>query len=114
MNYNNYERNIVERHSLAMVGWPSDLLPIRNPSLLGGREQVHSLLNALVNKTCHWTVLTEEQLTARVEQNHARQAAGELVYKPRKKRVMQASKKLKSAPVVEDDNETELSEMDTD
>ncbi|KAG2752738.1 hypothetical protein P692DRAFT_20723451, partial [Suillus brevipes Sb2] len=59
MNYNNYEHSIVERYGVELVGWPSDLLPICNPSTIGGRE---------------------------ISSNKTRQANGECVYKPRKKR----------------------------
>ncbi|KAG1802337.1 hypothetical protein EV424DRAFT_1545265 [Suillus variegatus] len=62
MNYANYERSIVKRYGVTLQGWPSALLPVRNPSCIGGREQVQALLNALDNKTCTWTTLTEDEL----------------------------------------------------
>ncbi|KAG2133975.1 hypothetical protein BD769DRAFT_1353658, partial [Suillus cothurnatus] len=36
MNYANYERSIVERYGVTLQGWPSALLPVRNPSRIGG------------------------------------------------------------------------------
>ncbi|KAG1761241.1 hypothetical protein EDD22DRAFT_740428, partial [Suillus occidentalis] len=53
MNYTNYECAIVEHHSVALEGWPSNLLPIQNPSCIGGCQQVQFLLNALIEGTCH-------------------------------------------------------------
>jgi len=92
MNYNNYERNIVERYGVALVGWPDNLLPVRNPSSVGGREVLQPLLDALLTQTCHWIRLTEVQLAKRIEDNGVRQAKGEAVYKPRKKRQVAAIK----------------------
>jgi len=85
MNYENYERDIVERHGVALVGWPDNILPVRNPSRVGGREVLQPLLGALVTKTCHWIKLTDDQLKKRIEDNHTRQSNGEAVYKPRRK-----------------------------
>jgi len=39
MNYDNYERCIVERHGFALVGWLDNLLLVRNPSRIGGVSQ---------------------------------------------------------------------------
>ncbi|KAG2121550.1 hypothetical protein BD769DRAFT_1361244, partial [Suillus cothurnatus] len=36
MNYTNYKHSIVERYSVTLQGWPSALLPVRNPSCIGG------------------------------------------------------------------------------
>ncbi|KAG1729224.1 uncharacterized protein EDB91DRAFT_1253143 [Suillus paluster] len=85
MNYNNYECSIVEHYGITLVGWPLDLLPIHNPSAIGGCEQVQCPLNALKTHMCHWEQLSEEQLVARIASNQACQAKGECVYKPRKK-----------------------------
>ncbi|KAG1724127.1 hypothetical protein EDB19DRAFT_1612441, partial [Suillus lakei] len=85
MNYDNFERSIVEHYGITLVGWPSDLLPIHNPSAVGGWEQVQPLLDALESHACHWEQLSEEKLVARIASNQARQANGECVYKPRKK-----------------------------
>jgi len=92
MNYNNYERNIVEWYGVALVGRPDNLLPVRNPSSVGGREVLQPLLNALLTQTCHWIRLTEVQLAKRIEDNGVRQAKGEAVYKPQKKRQVAAIK----------------------
>jgi len=86
MNYNNYEPNIVEQHGVALVGWPDNLLPVWNPSSVGGQEVLQPLLDALLTQTCHWIRLTEVQLVKRIEDNGTCQAKGEAVYKPRKKR----------------------------
>lgn len=76
MNYLNYERSIVEKHAVALIGWPEELLPVRNPGCIGSREAVALLRNALVDKDCRWIRLTNEQRENRIKDNQARQARG--------------------------------------
>jgi len=85
MNYDNYERDIVERHGIVLVCWLDNFLPVRNPSHVGGLEALQLLLGALVKETCHWVRLTDVQLEKRIQDNHARQSKGEAVYKPWRK-----------------------------
>ena len=60
MNYDNYECKIIEHFGMELIGWPNDLLPIRNPVQLGGHDQVQKLLSSLTTKVCHWKKLSEE------------------------------------------------------
>ncbi|KAG2135172.1 hypothetical protein DEU56DRAFT_738142 [Suillus clintonianus] len=90
MNYVNYERNIVEHCGVALVGWPLPG-PVCNPSKVGGRAEVQKLLDALQREphhreSCHWVVLTDEELVQRMTENRARHSRGEAVYVARKKR----------------------------
>ncbi|KAG1742886.1 hypothetical protein EDB19DRAFT_1907369 [Suillus lakei] len=64
---------------------------------------VQFLLNALIEGTCHWTKLSEEELADRITRNQAREAAGEAIYKPRKMRTKKAIEK--SAAIVESSDE---------
>ncbi|KAG1897940.1 uncharacterized protein F5891DRAFT_923198, partial [Suillus fuscotomentosus] len=91
MNYTNYERNIVEHRSFALVGWPLGG-PVRNPSKVGGRSGVESLLRALHDGSCHWVKLTDTELYARMKDNRARAARGEPVYVARKGKNMASLK----------------------
>ncbi|KAG1722018.1 hypothetical protein EDB19DRAFT_1916968 [Suillus lakei] len=113
MNYANYERSIVERYGITLQGWPSALLPVRNPSGVGGREQVGTLLDALIKKSCTWTTLTEDELRQRMTSNRERHANGEAVYKPRKKHATKTT--AKSAAVVNSDtNDSSSSSSDSE
>lgn len=85
MNYTNYERNIVEHRSFVLVGWPLGG-PVWNPSKVGGRSGVESLLRALHQGSCHWVKLTDTELYARMKDNRARAARGEPVYVARKRK----------------------------
>ncbi|KAG1784998.1 uncharacterized protein HD556DRAFT_1250527, partial [Suillus plorans] len=110
MNYTNYEHAIVEHYGVELKGWPFELLPVRNPSSIGGRKSVQLLINRLIEETCKWTKLTEEELADRITSNHARQAAGETVYKPRKTRTKKTVEK--SAAIVESSSESDENEGD--
>ena len=91
MNYDNYERKIVESLGLELIGWPSDLLPIRNPGKLGGRDRVQKLHVALTTKVCYWKKLSEEDRQRRIVLNTERHALGEKVYKQRKEHTLQGT-----------------------
>lgn len=108
MNYNNYELKIVEEFGVALRGWPDGT--VRNPGKLGSRIKVRELLTALLDGSCHWASLDEDELAARVSGNKEKQARGELIYKPRKKakRPTKArSSNAKSAEYVHDSDEAE-------
>ena len=81
MNYTNYELHIIKHYGAALIGWPVSG-HVRNPSKIGGRQEVEKLLNALESEMCKWVKLTQEQLVAQAAQNKAWQAAGEKVYHP--------------------------------
>ena len=101
MNYDNYERRIVECFGIELVGWPNDLLPIRNPARLGARDRVQKLHSALATEVCHWKKLSEEDRQRRIALNTECHARGEQVYKLRKKGALQGTEK--SASIVFDD-----------
>jgi len=104
MNYNNYELKIVEELGVELIGWPTNLLPIRNPGHVGARDRVLKLLNALTTKACHWEKLSEEERQRRIILNGERHARGEQVYKPRKKHALQGTKK--SAATIPSDTDS--------
>jgi hypothetical protein len=99
MNYDNYERCIVEAHSFVLEGWTTR--KVCQPATLG-REKLATLLDALKSGDCCWIKLTEEQLEKRIADNQAREAAGETIYKQRKR---PRRSDLKSAAIVDDDDD---------
>ncbi|KAI0261900.1 hypothetical protein BC834DRAFT_803806, partial [Gloeopeniophorella convolvens] len=82
MNYENYERRIVERVGVHLAGWPLSI-PIRNPGTLS-RDNALILQNTLDAGTCRWEKLSAEELEARKAENRHREENGEQVYKPSK------------------------------
>lgn len=114
MNYINYERSIVEHCGVALVGWPLPG-PVCNPSKVGGRAEVQKLLSALQrehhhSESCHWVVLTDEELVQRMTENRARHARGEAVYVARKKRKVTSAEHKSNTTI---DTDTEDSSDDT-
>jgi hypothetical protein len=99
MNYDNYERKIVEQHGVALEGWPVGR--IRNPGSIGGRDAVMKLLESLNSRDCHWKILSAAELEDRIADNQARAKAGEDVYKVRRSR----KSNVKSAARVDSENE---------
>jgi hypothetical protein len=93
MNYRNYERAIVEHCGVALINWPLSGV-VQNPSKIGGRNQVQTLLDALQSNQCKWVSLSEEELSQRMTDNRARQARSEVVYIPRKQRTAPTAKKV--------------------
>ena len=74
MNYARYEAVIVEKHGIALTGWPFTG-PIRNPGALDSTDII-TLKHALHEKRCKWIILTEEQRAARKASNAERVADG--------------------------------------
>ncbi|KIM66057.1 hypothetical protein SCLCIDRAFT_22268 [Scleroderma citrinum Foug A] len=107
MNYDNYERKIVESLGVELIGWLSDLLPIRNPGKLGGRDRVQKLHVALTTKVCYWKKLSEEDRQRRIVLNTERHARGEEVYKQRKGRTLQGTEKSTATITSDDDDDDE-------
>ncbi|KAI0309409.1 hypothetical protein OF83DRAFT_1179657 [Amylostereum chailletii] len=84
MNYKNYEKDIVEKFGVALVGMPEGI-EVTQPNTYN-QSQLSNLAQALEASTCKWDPLDKGQLTARISSNRARQANGEKIYKARKPR----------------------------
>ncbi|KAG1726515.1 uncharacterized protein EDB91DRAFT_1086747 [Suillus paluster] len=100
MNYDNYENKIVEKHRIILEGWT--YRQVQNPGKIGHREDLVTLLNALVNGRCVWVKLSEQNLEQRMESNRERAKNGESIYKPRKTMKKNPPGAAKSAAVIED------------
>lgn len=108
MNYENYERKIVETYSIALDGFP--LGTVQNPGKIGRRENLVQLLDSLINNSCAWVKLTDSECTERTKNNRERQANGEQVYKARKRRAAKATS-VKSKETIDDGDDEQHSEI---
>ncbi|EGN92822.1 hypothetical protein SERLA73DRAFT_156763 [Serpula lacrymans var. lacrymans S7.3] len=81
-----YETAIVSLHGVKIVGWPTNI-PFVNPSAIGIVTEIWQLRDAWRNGTCHWIKLTQSQLKAYRTELEARQNAGEVTRKKRKKTI---------------------------
>lgn len=116
MNYENYEKNIVEVYAVAINGWTYEK-SVCNPGKIGRREHLIKLLDALVKGECSWVVLSDDELSERIGDNHKRQANGEQVYKSRKAARQRKVDSTKSARIIcdsEEDNDNEQGGSDVE
>jgi hypothetical protein len=102
INYSNYDGKIVERYSIALVGWPFEH-PVCNPGEVGSHGEVSKLLDALQGGVCKWVRLSDKELEEQKKNNQRRQANGEQVYKSRCK--PKTTSRKPSADIVIDDEE---------
>ncbi|THG92537.1 hypothetical protein EW026_g8394 [Hermanssonia centrifuga] len=112
MNYINYERKIVEQHGVELQGWPCKKFV--NPGDVKGRQELEKLFHALHTKTCAWKPLSAGELEERQCRNRERQAAGEVIYKPRKKPAPKKGKQPKSAMFIHDSEEEQEEQEEQD
>jgi hypothetical protein len=108
MNYDNYEQKIVETYAVALQNYP--LGDVQNPGKIGRREDLMKLLDSLMDTTCSWVKLTEDEVADRKNKNEERQARGEQIYKPWKRRTKgpkATDQSAKSAEFVEDEEDEE-------
>jgi len=108
MNYDNYEQKIVETYTVALQNYP--LGDVQNPGKIGRHEDLIKLLDSLMDTTCSWVKLTEDEVADRKNKNEERQARGEQIYKPRKwhtKGPKATDQSAKSAEFVEDEEDEE-------
>jgi hypothetical protein len=101
MNYDNYEKKIVEVYAVAIDGWTCEH-GVCNPGKIGRRDHLITLLDALVTGKCSWIVLSDDDLSERISNNHKRQVNGEQIYKPRKAMRRRKTDSAKSAQIIPD------------
>ncbi len=103
MNYMNYERKIVEKLGVALIGWPGNS-EVENPGGLSPDKGL-ALRNALETKECRWIILTTEQQEAWKIKNVECEKDGKKVYGPPQKKWAR-----RSAP--EDEGVEEMDRVD--
>jgi len=111
MNYNNYEKVIVESFGVELKNFPGGV--VLQPGMLP-RPALKSLVLALDNHdpaiSCHWVIMDADVLVARKASNTIWAANGEEVYKPRKKAARRTVKKkttgrsLSQVPTTDEDD----------
>lgn len=103
MNYVNYHNSIVEARRAKLVGWPKGI-KFANPSDIGILKDLRILRDDLRSGKCFWKKLSAVEVDEHMAEIEERREQGEIVGKPRKKRV---SKKRKRATSPESDQENE-------
>ncbi|KAF8328053.1 hypothetical protein F5887DRAFT_898053 [Amanita rubescens] len=85
MNYVNYEKSIIQKYRLKLVGWPDDV-KFTNPASLTSVDDLRKLRHALRTQTCHWVKLSDRELRQHTESIKQREVSGECVGRKRKAR----------------------------
>lgn len=78
MEYQNYERKIVEKHGIVIAGWTYE--SFTSPSNFKRVADIKILFDAVRAGTCKATKLSEDEWIARKLSNKMREEAGEDVY----------------------------------
>ncbi len=85
MNYQNYEKSIVIRYSVKLIGWPEQIL-FGTPSNIHTVPQLRLLQHALQTTACQWTRLHETEMEELTESILSHEGNGKIVGKKRKER----------------------------
>jgi hypothetical protein len=96
MNYVNYEKVIIQKHHVKLVGWPKNVKFV-TPANLSSVDEVRVLRHALKSNECHWVQLSEAEVEANMASIAEREAAGEQVGRKRKLRSDKGKPRKKSA-----------------
>lgn len=85
MNYHNYDTSIVQRHSVQIRGWPTDV-PFASPSEIGTVNAIRTLRDALKTGSTKWVRMTSREVTAHAAGLKEKARSGEAVGRKRKTR----------------------------
>jgi hypothetical protein len=85
MCYVKYEQEIIIKHKVKLVGWPTSI-KFANPSDIGTVGNIRKLRQTLKTGECKWIVQSRGQQAAYAEMLAGKVAAGEQVVKKRKER----------------------------
>jgi hypothetical protein len=85
MCYVRYKQDIITKHKVELVGWPTSIR-FANPSDIGTVDDIQKLRKALKAGECKWIMQSWGQQAAYAEMLAGKVAAGEQVVKKRKER----------------------------
>ena len=96
MNYVNYEKAVIQKHHVKLVGWPKNVKFV-TPANLSCVDEVRALKHALKSNECHWVRLSGSDVEEHMSSIAEREAAGEHVGRKRKQRSDKGKPRKKSA-----------------
>ena len=85
MNYVNYEKSVMQKFHVKLVGWPDDVKFI-NPASLTNVDDLRKLRHALRTQACHWVKLSDREVRQHTESIEQREISGVCVGRKRKQR----------------------------
>ena len=96
MNYLNYNKSIIQKHHVKLVGWPKNIKFI-TPANLSSVDEVRALIHALKSEECRWVSLSTADVEEHMASIVACEAAGEQIGRKRKQRSDKGMPRKKSA-----------------
>jgi len=105
MNYVNYEKSIIRKYHVKLVGWPENI-KFANPANLTSVEELRQLQQALRTHVCHWIKLTDREVRQYAETIEQREASGEQVGHKRKQRSDKGKPRKRVACLDEEDDQS--------
>lgn len=98
MNYTNPFREITQKYSVELVGWPTTTLKFANPSELGSQvPPLEKLITALKTGECRFVQLTPQQICDCLQERESAIEAGTMPAPKERKTRSDAGKKRKRA-----------------
>ncbi len=85
MNYVNYDRAIIQKLHVKLVGWP-EKLNFTTPHLIYTVDDARLLRHCLREKTCHWVKLSNKEVVEHFAEMIAKERNGGIVGRKRKTR----------------------------
>jgi hypothetical protein len=61
MNYANYDRSIIQKWHVKLIGWPA-AIPFGSPHNICTVDEVSALCHFLKDKTCYWRMMTDHEV----------------------------------------------------
>ncbi|KAF8344810.1 hypothetical protein F5887DRAFT_858589, partial [Amanita rubescens] len=96
MNYVNYEKSIILKYHVKLIGWPDDV-KFTNPASLTSVKDLRKLRQALRTQACRWVKPPDCDIKYLRESIDAQEAAGESVGQKRKRRSDKGKPRKKAA-----------------
>lgn len=83
MNYMNYDKAIIQKHHIKLIGWPKNVKFV-TPANLSSIDEVRTLRHVLKSNECRWVRLSQAEVDEHMATIVEREAAGEQVGRKRK------------------------------
>lgn len=85
MSYQNYDVDIIQRHKVKIMGWPSSI-PFMSPSSLNSMQNVRDLIDEFEAGSCRWVFVPADELKRHNQMLKEKEAAGQPAKRPRVRR----------------------------
>lgn len=107
MNYVNYDKAIVEKYRVKILGWPDKEAPFVNPSEIGAISTLRILHKSWKSGATHWVKLNARETQEHLDMMEEKRKAGQSIGRPRKQRSDAGKKRGKHKVTADEDENNE-------